>query len=57
MPDPKWTPEENEFLMEHAHRVPWERIAASIGRTPLACQAHFEKIRKLRIASGTWKGL
>jgi hypothetical protein len=53
----KWTPEENAFLMENAYKVSWSVIAAKLGRTELACQSQFKKIRKLRIASGTWKGL
>jgi hypothetical protein len=54
---PKWSPEENEFLMRNAHREPWSLIAINLGRTELACKKQFEKIKKLRQAMGTWKGL
>jgi hypothetical protein len=57
MSETRWTPEENAFLMEYAHRVPWKRIADTLGRTELACKAHFEKIVRLRKNMGTWKGL
>lgn len=53
----KWTSEENEFLMRHAHRFPWAVIAAKLGRTEVACKNHFNKIMKLRKRMGTWKGL
>jgi hypothetical protein len=53
----RWTPEENNFLMEYAYKASWSQIAATVGRTEEACKAQFEKIRKLRIANGTWKGI
>lgn len=53
----KWTTAENHFLMENAHKIPWSEIAHVLGRTELACKNHFEKIRKLRIKMGTWKGI
>lgn len=57
MPARKWTTGENEYLMESAHRIPWSEIASAINRTEAACKAHFEKIRKLRMTMGTWRGL
>jgi hypothetical protein len=57
MPTKKWNTEENEFLMSAAHKLPWETIATTLGRSEAACKAHFEKIRKLRIATGHWKGI
>lgn len=53
----KWTSEENEFLMSYAYRVSWAVIAAKLDRTELACQNHYDKIKKLRQQMGTWKGL
>lgn len=53
----KWTTEENEFLMHNGHRIPWSSIAETVGRSEMACKAHYEKIRKLRMVMGTWKGI
>jgi DNA-binding Lrp family transcriptional regulator len=53
----RWTPEENHFLMKNAHRIPWSKIATTVGRSEAACKAQFKKIRNLRIANGTWKGI
>lgn len=53
----KWSSEENEFLMQYAYKAPWPQIAASLGRTEVACRDHFDKIVKLRKSMGTWKGI
>ena len=53
----RWTSDENQFLMRSAYRVPWGTIAAKLGRTEMACRAHYEKIMRLRKSVGTWKGL
>lgn len=57
MKSSRWSSEENEFLMHNGHKVPWSTIAAKIGRTEAACKTQYEKIRKLRVIMGTWKGL
>jgi len=54
---PRWTPEENAFLMEHAYKSKWADIARTVGRTIGACQAQFRKIAALRKSTGTWKGI
>jgi hypothetical protein len=53
----RWTSDENVFLMKHAHKAPWSQIAASLGRTELACKKHFEKLVDLRKKMGTWNGI
>lgn len=53
----RWTPEENDLLMRHAHKAPWADIAYSVGRSEEACKAQYAKIRKLQILNGTWKGI
>jgi hypothetical protein len=53
----KWSSEENEFLMRYAYKAPWPQIAASLGRTEVACKDHFNKIMKLRQVNATWKGI
>lgn len=53
----KWTTDENEHLMTFGFKLPWPEIAADLDRTEAACKAHYEKIRKLRIVMGTWKGI
>lgn len=52
-----WTTEENTFLMDNAHRISWPEIARIVDRTERACKVHYNKIRKIRITLGTWKGI
>jgi hypothetical protein len=54
---PRWTPEENQFLMEHAYRAKWDDIARTVGRSIGACQAQFRKIAGLQKSTGRWKGI
>ena len=53
----RWSSDENVFLMKYAYKAPWSQIAATLGRTEVACKEHFEKIVRLRKKMGTWKGI
>lgn len=53
----RWSTEENMFLMTYAYKIPWPLMAAKTGHTELACRKQYEKIMKLRKASGTWRGI